>query len=641
MANILNVGVDILHKTEPDGPAFVQSFIRASFGKGKDLDALRRSNSPKDTMQLNLVTNRAFAIWMHTPLPSQQYQRGTIIPQPNESCWCGSGSLFRQCCSRNLENDMFPEELPVRTLLECIAETELPTIWKYLPKLLLANIAFGWVDDAALVERGRLMLEPILAQDDASLDQSDEIVLECLISIYTALDQAENARLLTQRFSSHPNNVLQTAAQKHHCHYLAEQGSHDEARAMIETLLQRNPTDLGLCYVELIILNMGPDMQRLCQRAKYWLDRLKKSNSQGELDGMIEYIQAVWLAGDSDLNEAKEPFDGKHDVEEVEGFTRWLSEWLDQLEKDPVESMHECSIYEGENIISLRENADFCSLETSWRNLNPTGSNVDFDALKDLLEGFPELAGNFNVLNDLTEVYDGLKRLAPFGDRTEPLLPVINQAHHQLNDTILVLLHNLFPQKIEHPLCMTQNSNIGKLIMLRLRKIAHQLCTEKRDDKTLDLMTWMMALDPTDQVEIRGDLAVELISREKDSEVVSHCERFSDDQSAKLLYAHSLAILRLGDRTHAEKLMNIALHHDHKIGKMLLKLGENPSYDFKTSDDELAWLDRTDLRAVWLKSNGIMLLKTCLDQRAQQSAASRKNKGWRHGGAKKRRGKRR
>jgi tetratricopeptide (TPR) repeat protein len=533
----------------------------------------------------------AMQIWNATPLPSNHYRPKPLpMPRRNDPCFCSSGRKYKQCCARLDDGGMppVPPELVTGFLLEVITQAELKQAYLYFPHDLLAYVAGEWVrQDEYMAKRALMMLDPIFRQEDAKLTHRDEMALDAMFEICTALDKPRKKSALIRRMIRHPVKVLKTAALHRQCTMFSDQGKDAEAWACFQQAQRIDPNDPALSHLELLLLMQQGKYEQMQQRGKFWLKRLRSMNRKGELDHLIELIEQMLSDGPTAFSPLLEQL--------TPGAGRLIG-WLQRVMKQPPAVMEKIQSFD-----------DFCGIEPKnsanarllqqWNALIWQHEEMwdDPEPWLQMLEAHPELAGSIVVIDDLIQSVYQLGAPNP-AITFQPLI-------------MLAMLQTkaLIPMQPKLPLIWSYMNNRPTLRAIDF--LADTMEDLDDDQTTLELREWLLRLNPNDNQGMRSAVMNAYLRLGRNEDAVVLCEHYPEDFDVSICFGHALALFRL-DREHAaNKRLIEAIEQSPRIPDALLrqrmKEPDNLHSGYITlgGEDE-AWNYRESARDIWLATPG-------------------------------------
>lgn len=591
--DMLLSSLSFLINVEPDAEKFLNIFTH--FAESGDVPFLAAFETSSGEERRCLARMVAIQIWNHTPLASQHY-RCKPLPKVNRNdpCLCGSHKKFKQCCGRlNLPSmDMFSQDIVTHYLLRVISKTELKQVWKYLPHDLLGFIASEWLKQSEeLAERALLMLDPIFKQDDAQLTGKDELALDTMLDVCTALHKPRKKSALLERMMQHPNKTLKIAALHRQCCVLNDAGKHDEAWLIFQQAQRLAPNDPHLSHLEILLLMGQGKLDQMRQRASYWTKRLQQMGRQGEYDDLIEMIHAL-------ANEPSEAMGGIID-EQMSGVSRLIA-WLQQVSQSVPKPACKVDVWDDISILKPK-NKKIAALELAWSEhfmLHNDAWDDATDVWLSMLEEHPELAGSLMILDDLTR----------FVSEVECPNPTL--IFEPLFSLVALQIQAILPDAPEKPLIWAYMDNRPALRLLQFTIL--RMDEMECEDIVMELLNWSLILCPEDNLGMRFMLMNKHLKAKQNQEAKALGEAYLDDSTIAMCYGYALALFRLGETVNANKALEKALSYEPEAAKALLRKSmaepkckemygmmlRNSAYD--------AWEYRQDALSLWKDSKGAL-----------------------------------
>lgn len=588
---MLRQSVRFVINLEPDAEKFINLFTKLATDDFFEFFRYLDTDS-KDELR-RLARLFAMQIWNATPLPSNHYRPQPLpLPKRNDPCFCGSGRKYKQCCAR-LDADGMPPvapEMVTGLLLELITQAELKRAYLHFPHDLLAFIAGEWAkQDEKMAERALMMLDPIFRQPDAKLTHRDEMALDAMFEICTALGKPRKKSALIKRMMNHPVKVLQTAALHRQCTILGDQGRDDEAWACFQQAQRIDPNDPALSHLELLLLMQQGKFEQMQQRGKYWLKRLNSMNRGGELNELIGLIEQML----SDAPTAFTPL-----LEQLTPGAGRLIAWLQQAMKKPPKPMEKIRYFDDCCQIEPKDQAS-AKLLQQWNDLmfrhEEMWDNPDEWLL--LLQEHPELAGSIAVIDDLIQSVCQLEAPNP----AVTFQPLIMLA--------LLQIKSLIPMQPEQPLIWNIMDNRPALRVIGF--LADSMEELDDHDTALEMREWLLRLNPNDNQGMRALVVNSYLRLGRNDDAAALCAHYPEDFDVSICFGHALALFRLGREDAANKRLIEAIGQSPRIVAALLSKNMKepksvyPGCITLGGEDE-AWHYREDARELWLETPGAL-----------------------------------
>lgn len=588
---MLRQGVKFVRDLEPDAEKFINLFT--SLATDDFFEFLGYLNTDNEDELRCLARLFAIQIWNATPLPSNNYRPQPLpVPKRNDPCFCGSGRKYKQCCARLDDGGMPPiaPEMATTFLLEAITQAELKQAYRHFPHDLLAFIAGEWTrQDQAMAERALMLLDPIFKQEDAKLTHRDELALDAMFEVCTALDKPRKKSALIKRMINHPVKSLQTAALQRQCTILGDQGRDAEAWACFQRAQRINPNDPALSHLELLLLMQQGKFKQMQQRGKYWLKRLHGMNRKGELDELIDLIEQMLADGAT----AVAPL-----LEQLTPGTGRLIAWLQQAMKSPPPLIEKVKYFDDCCQIVPKERKSAALLQ-QWNDLIYLHEDMwdEPEPWLQMLEKHPQLAGSSVVIDDLIQSAYQI-------DAPNPVVtfqPLIMLAMLQIK--------SLIPAQLKQPLIWGIMDNRPALRIIGFLADSMEMLDENQT--ALEMREWLLRLNPNDNQGMRSEVVNAYLKLDRNEDAVALCECYPEDFDVSISFGHALALFRLGREDAADIQLIKAIKQSPRIPNALLRKrmkqpkNLHPGYVSLGGDDE-AWEYRLAARELWLATSGAM-----------------------------------
>ncbi len=579
-----------LIRVEPDAEHFIEIYTHMALAGYFDFfDDIAIDDLDQKRIFFRMI---AIQIWNHTPLPSNHY-RPKPIPKPgrNASCFCGSGLKYKHCCAR-----MDIDELPImhqgmltHFLLETISKTRLKQVWQFLPHPVLAETAVEWARESEeQAERALLMLDPIFKQDDSKLDHRDEMAFDTMMDLCTLLDKPRKKKALVKRLMQHPDKVLRSAALQRWCCILGDLGQDDEAWQYFQQAQRLDPDDPALSHLELILLMQQGKTDLMQQRGKFWIKRLGNMNHDGDLSELIDSLRELISDTPSMLGNLLD--------RTIPGISRLIS-WLNTSSQTPPPLINKLK-KSGTYRIIEPTSKQTAGLEYEWTKLMMDSDDPwqQSKSWLDMLEENPELAGSSVVLDDLIRIIH------------EVDIPNATLIFEPLLILALFQIKRLLPNKpeVQVPWGFLENRPA-----LRVLGFLGQTMAGDDPQTPLELMEWLLRLNPQDNQGIRSDLINGYLHLHRDQDAITLCQHYPEDIDVNICYGHALALFRLGQQQPASTHLKLAIDQSPRVAKAILRKsmkqpkGMEPGYFTLGGEDE-AWYYHQEARNLWLDTPGAM-----------------------------------
>lgn len=596
-----------------------------------------------------LAWNFGFALWNALPLPRNGFRPEPISrPGRNESCPCGSGLKYKQCC---LPSPAFPlktADVWPAVLAELDAEQRQAALRSNtLPRSALVAMADEELEEGRTKSAVKL-LEPLLLPQPVAHDESLAIAFDALCNAYDELGwHRKKAALIDGVIQDTSRSPLRSNAWQRRA--LMAMDRHDLAQArdaFIEA--QRDDPEapmLGILEVQLLLAEH--ESERARERAEFHARRLRRmgySENEPPFNFLVRIAEdPIGVMSDFALDISDEAGRGLLDwlgtvkdrplpayrvvgaddqpAESVDLVAHLVKMGIprDEAERavgEMPETPEALEASEGEadatpekTLYTLVASDALTTIEREWHDCFPAGkpfsvSNDVFDAgdIWDVeaerrwtafLHAHPECFDSFDVLDDLataamTHPQSGLPSL----DQAM-LLPILERARDMLQTVVDA-----------HPdleLAWVNADNRPALRSLaRLSLVLHHA----RPREALAAAELLLRLNPNDNHGHRAMLINHRLEAGDNRGALAIAERYPDDDGmVEVIYGHPLALFRLGRKVEATAALRDALLKRPKVSDFLLR--DKPRKPAISQDgvtyggDDEAWLYRETMREAW------------------------------------------
>ena len=370
----------------------------SQMGQGPEHEA----NAEQDARLIGMMSRSIHAAM---PLPSRRYRPGKLVlPERNESCCCGSGRKFKQCCAPVAQGiPPFPSELCVGPMLEAMGKSA----WAHLPEAhmpiaLLGTVAFDWRRQGRLPDLVRL-LEPWLPADGPIPDERADL-LDLLGDVYADLQKPRKRKALAQAMIDRGGKAVQAKGWQRVALVACDAGQYRVAQDAFQQSQRLVPDDPALSILELSLLIGEGRTDRLRERADFWARSLSRRNQGGEYDGLIDAIRDMGERGNEMLLDTMV----QHTPE-----LKALSDWVQSLPA-PELALKWGPHASPQDLGPLQPNAALAKALQAWRKVfaidEPSLVHMQTDDAQPwdrlgqwlpVLHKHPVLANSFEVLDEL------------------------------------------------------------------------------------------------------------------------------------------------------------------------------------------------------------------------------------------------
>ncbi|QQR74124.1 MAG: SEC-C domain-containing protein [Holophagales bacterium] len=545
---------------------------------------MRAEGAPRAALALGLEvdaaglrsfsTALALAVWNAVPRPDRGFRPEPLAaPERNGPCPCGSGSKYKKCCGAQppAVGGLAPFDVWL-ALIDRLGEEELAALarTRALSPELLGEIASAFLraggTDATLA-----LLEPFLAET-ALLPERFEEIADPLVDAAGSLDDDEREALFARlrRDLTGPDRAvleLRLASQA------IDDGELEAARRALGRAAAEVPDHPGLGGLEVQLLVAEGELDEARERAADWSARLARRGYRAG-DAPRPFLAAAT----ADAERAVALFSGRAHPEDLER----LQIWAETASHRPLPAVElradEERPAEGAFALSIPQ----LELEEAWADLWPLAKprlteagpgEGDDPWQRDTagewlgwLEQHVEAADSLSILEDLVLGVDALEQAqTPWVDR-ELLAPLLARA-------AAILDHALAGAPV-HRLPWAEPENRPALRLL-VESVFLDLRSEKLDEAAAAMERYL-AINPSDDHEMRGDLATLHLRRGEDAAALALTDPLPDDELPEIRYGRVLALLRLGRRGEAETALDTALAAQPHVPGALLEPTDEP-----------------------------------------------------------------
>lgn len=514
------------------------------------------------------------ALWNHLPRPDNDF-KPRKLPEPgrNDPCPCGSGRKYKQCCGGlGMPPVVFTDEMLLPSVLGLLAKKDLSALpfRRFSPEL-LADIARAWSAEGQ-DDRARLLLEPLFA-DPRHLDARHAEALDALMGIYLDMNKPRKRKALLEIGLAAADPVLRSAARQRQAAMLLDNGDRSGAWSAFQAAQRDNPDDANLALLEISMLQGEDQPDRMLERARFWLARLKRRPDAEELAHLIAFLEET--ASNPDAFAERFAAQGLPELPEFAALIRALP----AVARPPRIEV----VAEGQGRIvdglppRLRKGferaLEEAVLPVDWLRDHPQA----WDSL-DVLEALVD------ELGDAADAGDWLERqvYGPLFERAYSL------AEAALAATPVATL----------PWGFVENRPWHRLLFWR----AQWLAERGREAEARTACERLLAWNPEDNLGVRGYLAELQARAGRHADLLALCERYPDDFAA-MRYHHALALYAVDRKGDALVVLAEAARLYPKVLKTLLaanpKSARPDRFGVKVGGDYEAWLYRESAGAAW------------------------------------------
>jgi len=528
------------------------------------------------------------AILNHLPDPRNDF-KPRKLPEPgrNDPCPCGSGCKFKQCCGGAGMPPMdFPLELLLPQVLRLLSKKDLPAVphRRFNPEL-LAAVARDW-DEKGEADRGRLLLEPLLA-DPRHLDGRHAEAFDALMDIYLTLDKPRKRKELLAASLAASDAVLRGTARQRQAVMLLDKGDMSGAWVAFQAAMRDNPDDANLAALEISMLQGLDEGERLRERARFWAVKLRRREDAADLADMIAMLERT--AADPDSFAERFMHVSMPDMVELAGL---LSA------PPPITRPPRIKVLdEGHGIVEDGMADDHYE---AWARVF---DEEEYAAVHAWLRRHPEAWDSLRVLEDLL---GRIREIEPSRWLDAHVhAPLLGRARRVMD----AALAGAAPADLLWG--FPDNRPWHMLAFWRMEWLAGQ----GRRDEAIGACEEMLAWNPGDNLGVRYNLAGLYAQSGRFADLLALCER-GEEEGGAMGFNRALALHALERKGDALGVLADA----HKASPRFLKflLADNPRppkpdrYGIEVGGDYEAWLYRQAMRPAWEKAGALDWVRACL-----------------------------
>lgn len=529
-------------------------------------------------------------IWNRTPLPGNRFRpRPLPKPERNAPCACGSGRKYKQCCAAAEHAD---EALPNLSMLPFVldqltAKQREALPYSYLSPEELAHVAETWMEDGREKEAAKL-LEGLFA-DITKLDERAEYAFDRLLDCYDRLNNPLKKKRMIEQGMNAPNKQLRATAMQRMCCILSDRNEYPKAWALFQDLQRLVPNDPSLSHLEVVMLVGQGDKQRAAERARFWLARLSRDQSDIH-ESLIGFLRTV-AEGDTTgamMDVAKEINPA---LNKLIGMIRHLPEPACHYVLKPME----------DSAGPLAPDAKLRRLWAHWEVETEFSTDLGDDL--DWLEKNPLAWQSFEILEDWFAVLEDYP--VTHGFEEVALIPLLQHAE--------ALLRKIIERHHAEKLRLEWGWHENRPALRLLGSLSSHLRGIKRFADAVRVMEWMvLTLNPNDNQGMRDALIHDYLRENRVADALALARHYPDDMAA-MSYGTSLALFMDKQGEAAAEALKTASARYPEVRKMLLADNPkqprlNPGY-VKVGGKDEAWFYRMDHLDIWQTSGGLDWLR--------------------------------
>jgi tetratricopeptide (TPR) repeat protein len=612
----------------------------------------------------------ARSIWNATPLPGHQFRpRPLPPPERNAPCPCGSGVKYKHCCAGLPDLDMGHTEDLWPWVIRRLTPATLTAALEHrrIPGWALAAVARLFLEEGYNRKAAEL-LEPLFGGDLPRLDGRFEEALDVLCDAYLDLGYDHKRMALLERIAEKGSKELARAAHERMASMLFDRGERDAAWESFRRAQRADPDNPSLVLNEVTLLVAEHRFEEASARAKFWVAKLRKSGR--DYDGLIEALEEMardparavadsYLEGEG-LDAARlrkwveslrqrplpdyrlsepEPIDLSSPERAREQLSREIAQMgippeeqeravgllMADLKRMDKEARREAegtrpdaaepdSVDEADppNPRGLLAPGSVRQLEEQWRSLFPAAkpdltdlASPDADtwdpelweAWLDFLEANPQAGDSLDILDDVAAAMCEEEMRMPDSLRGTLMAPLAERGH-------AIVARALGAQAVTLPWQWLENRP-----GLRLSAQLIGVCLDQRDkQRAVELMQWMLRINPHDNHGYRLVLIEELLRQERNDEALALITAYPGDMHPETAYSEVLAHLRAGHEDNARAALERALQSNRHVPEFLcedrVQAPKLLAHTVTFGGKDQAWFYREDARDLWLATPG-------------------------------------
>ena len=607
-----------------------------------------------DDEAIALATNFGRSIWNAFPLPGNGFRpRPLSMPGRNDTCPCGSGRKFKQCCGHGPAPPGLDSGVVWPLLIGKLKGDVLEGA--ITGGLIPVAVPIGVAMDHKESNRPKLaikVLEPLFTEPLRHRDEDGEYAFDLLLSLYDELGWSKKKTDILERvIATAERSPLRSGARQRLAAIRMDEGDIAGAWQAFK-LAQRDEPDapsLSLLEVQLLMAQGKHDVA--ADRARFWARRLR-SLGYPETEGMLPLLEQIAHGPGRAL--------GELGIEISGGAGARLLDWLGRVSDRAVPNYKVTD--EPSNIIGDDDRDFETALADRLQELGVPEEDVsdviaDMD-MPDEPEEFPLPDSESNYLLAPATVQSmelewhdvfplgkpfSVNPVAPDGDVWSPSVEDAWMAFLEENEVAFdsldilddlanaVLVHEQslmtgFEELLLQPVLRRAQAIIESAVGAdegirlawvcmenrpALRCLVNLLYLEERlgnERAMFDMAQQVLALNPDDNHGLRCMIINERLRHKDDLGASRLAEKYPADLNPDIAYGHALALFRQGRTGDADIAIQDAVIDLPKIPRYLLaKRVRKPKLDsvgVRMGGDDQAWLYRQEMRKVWEATPG-------------------------------------
>jgi tetratricopeptide (TPR) repeat protein len=563
---------------------------------------------PDEKAARQLATALGRGIWNALPLPRNGFRPAPLPnPERNAPCPCGSGTKYKRCCATTPALSEFSPEGLLPLVLDLLPESELARVVEEgrAPLPVVEELARRLIGDgrAALAVQ---LLEPLL--DEPHLDARHEGVLDALFDAYLETGQQEHRRGVLEKLLARVRPPLSAAVRLRQAQIFHDAGERDAAWVAWERARRDDPDRAELGPLEVMFLMVEGRLAEASTRAGYWIAHLRRLGYQGD-EQPIPFLEEVREGPEKALTRWSEE---AHLVED-EVLVR-LAELATAASRRPPSQYAVATLGEQQEIAVLATPPDLEAIEQQWTTIwklgKPFSIQMELDSAEqefevwddadrwlEFLEHSPAAFDSLEILDDLCLAVDACAD-APL-EESAVLMTLAARGEQ--------ILRQALPGGARQ-LAWTALENRSGL-RLAVRRV-HLLLDDEQTEPAIELMDWLIAVNPEDNHGLRCILADEYLRAGRHLEMAALGQRYPDDVFADVRYGHVLALYRLDRKGEALVALHgaisaLPLVYDYLVSARP-KQPPTSRHGIALGGKEEAWLYRANSGDLWRDDAGVL-----------------------------------
>ena len=516
------------------------------------------------------------ALWNSLPLPGNRLApRRLPAPGRNDLCLCGSGRKFKRCCAKGPslpDQLMDPEEL-VPMVLEAAEPEQLDALTQAgRPHPRIARLVAEREYHAGNTERARDVLEALFQSQSLEKSTSDDLALAftLLCDIHDALGEQARKEELADAVRRWPRGTPTRAMAWCRMGAIrADAGNVQGAQQAFAQAERDDPGSAMLATMEVAAWASHAHYAYASERAAVWEERLMAAGYPPDNPGMeflaraIDEPEGLMLEGaalDSPelerLDELVEQAVGRR----LPGYRCVPSGMTDDT---------------GEYPTTLQPPDSLQSLLDQWRslvNLPPPEPDAEQPLPDDrdpwdaeqverwlgFLQAHPEALDALEVVDDVVTLLRRHESADPFTLEMSLMVPLLDR----VKSTVMLAVESHHDGIVS----WSEPANrAGLRALLRLWQLSDD------SDRAMDLIEFLLRLDPADPFSLRISLAEHYLEGENDEGLAALGALYPGDAWPQLTFGRALALFRLGELLAADDALDEAVRGHPRCADALLR----------------------------------------------------------------------